>query len=112
MFYKLQYSSQMGIDQMRQQLCHGRVDVSVWDATWPDTFAPSYVWLSNRLQAGAVADQAKQRKKAKYADFVTTHHYVSIAIKTMCAFWKKVHEVFSRMIILDDQARQQMTRHF
>ena len=89
---KVQYSSQMGIDQMRQQLCHGRVDVSVWDATRPDTFAPSYVWLSNRSTGRCCtrqADQAEQRKKAKYAEFVTTHHYAPVAIKTMGAFEKR-----------------------
>ena len=36
--------------------------IEVWDATCPDTFAPSYLRLSLR-EAGAVAIQAEERKK-------------------------------------------------
>ena len=37
--------------------------ILVWDATCPDTFAPSHRDLATRV-AGAVADQAEERKKA------------------------------------------------
>ena len=45
--------------------------ILVWDATCPDTFAPSPRDLTTR-GAGAVADQAEERKKAKYAELATT----------------------------------------
>ena len=43
--------------------CDGKV--LVWDATCPDTLAPSYSSLATR-EVGAVAEEAERRKKAKY----------------------------------------------
>ena len=55
--------------------------ILVWDATCPDTFAPSHRDLVTR-GAGAVADQAEERNKAKYAELATTHHFVPLAVET------------------------------
>ena len=66
--------------------------VLVWDATCPDTFAPSHLQLAIR-EAGAVADQA-ERKKDKYAELAATHHFVPVAIETMGVFGKEAEAFF------------------
>jgi len=37
-------------------------------------------------EAGAVADEAEQRKKQKYSSLATSHHFVPIAIETSGVF--------------------------
>ena len=59
--------------------------VLVWDATCPDTLAPSHIALASR-DPGLVAEQAEQQKKIKYADLLTTHHFVPIGIETTGVF--------------------------
>ena len=53
----------------------------VWDATCPDTFAPSHVSAAVR-GAGVVAAQAEQVKRAKYAHLDTSHHFVPFVVET------------------------------
>ena len=53
----------------------------VWDATCPDTFAPSYVASANN-EAGAVAALAEERKKTKYAHLDSSHTFTPVAIET------------------------------
>ena len=67
--------------------------VLVWDATCPDTFAPSHLQLAVR-EAGAVADQAERKKKDKYAELAATHHFVPVAIETMGVFGKEAQAFF------------------
>ena len=67
--------------------------VLVWDATCPDTFAPSHLQLAIR-EAGAVADQAERKKKDKYAELAATHHFVPVAIETMGVFGKEAEAFF------------------
>ena len=50
----------------------------VWNATCPDTFAPSHITLAMK-EAGAVADKAEQQK---YFSLMIGHHFVPIAIET------------------------------
>ena len=52
-----------------------------WDATCPDTYTPSHLALAAR-EAGAVANQAEQRKTEKYAHLRVSHHFVPFAIET------------------------------
>ena len=52
--------------------------VMVWDATCPDTFAPSHISLATS-EAGAVADEAERKKKLKYSSLLATHHFIPIA---------------------------------
>ena len=59
--------------------------VLVWDATCPNTLAPSHIALASR-EPGLVTEQAEQQKKAKYADLLTTHHFVPIGIETTGVF--------------------------
>ena len=55
----------------------------VWDATCPDTYAPSHISDASR-EAGAVAvaAQAERLKNAKYTHLVLSHHFVPFAIET------------------------------
>ena len=53
----------------------------VWDATCPDTYAPSYSALATR-EAGAVAAQAEVNKCAKYSHLDSGHEFVPVAIET------------------------------
>ena len=55
--------------------------VLVWDVTCPDTYAPSHISVATR-EAGAVAAQAEQRKRLKYAELEASHHFVPVAIET------------------------------
>ena len=53
----------------------------MWDATCPDTHAPSHVSAAVR-GAGVVAAQAEQSKVAKYAHLGTSHHFVPFVVET------------------------------
>ena len=53
----------------------------VWDATHPDTYAPSHVSLAAG-EAGAVAAQAEHLKSAKCAVLKASHHFVPFAVET------------------------------
>ena len=57
----------------------------VWDATSPDTFAPSYVSRATS-EAGAVAAQAEDRKRTKYTCLEPTYTFTPIAIETSGVF--------------------------
>ena len=56
-----------------------------WDVTCPDTYAPSHLRLATS-EAGAIAEQAEVRKRAKYADLQASHHFVPVAIETSGVF--------------------------
>ena len=57
----------------------------MWDATCPDTLAPSYITLASR-EAGAVAEEAEKKKRTKYAHLEESHYFVPVAVKTMGVF--------------------------
>ena len=59
--------------------------VLVWDATCPDTLAPSYSSLATR-EAGAVAEEAEQRKKVKYSHLERSHCFIPVAVETLSVF--------------------------
>ena len=56
-----------------------------WDVTCPDTFAPSHAMLATS-EAGAIVDQAEDRKKVKYVNLQSSHLYVPVTIETAGAF--------------------------
>ena len=56
----------------------------VWDATCPDTLAPSYSSHAT-LAAGEVAALAEERKVAKYNGLPVTHSFTPVAIETLGA---------------------------
>ena len=57
----------------------------VWDATCPDTFAPSHLPSATR-EAGAVAAQAERSKQEKYAALNQCHIFTPVAIETAGPF--------------------------
>ena len=60
----------------------------VWDATCPDTLAPSYVLIAS-AETGAVAREAEHRKEMKYSHLENSHYFVPIAIETLGAMGHK-----------------------
>jgi hypothetical protein len=52
-----------------------------WDVTVPDTFAASHITTTS-LAAGSASEKAASLKTTKYADLLTTHLFVPIAIET------------------------------
>ena len=59
---------------------HGRC--LLWDATTPDTLAPSHVQRS-AAQAGSAALSAEEAKISKYAALAVVHEFVPVAIETL-----------------------------
>ena len=57
----------------------------VWDATCPDTFALSHLQFA-ATETGAVADQAKQKKRMNYTELATSYHFIPVAIETAGVF--------------------------
>ena len=53
----------------------------LWDATCPDTFAPSYL-ADATGEAGDVAAAAERRKRTKYSNLTLTHLFVPVAMET------------------------------
>ena len=72
------------------------VRTMVWDATCPDTFAPSHVAHAAR-EAGMVANQAERNKCQKYALLCTSHHFVPIAIETSGVFGPESASFFGEL---------------
>jgi len=54
----------------------------VWDATCPDTLAPSYRGIAS-IRSGAVAAAAEERKEAKYMGLDQCNLFTPIAIETL-----------------------------
>ena len=53
----------------------------VWDATCPDTLAPSFRGIAS-INSGAVAAAAEERKVAKYSCLDHGHSFTPVAIET------------------------------
>ena len=85
-----------------------REKLLVWDATCPDTFAPSYS-ASATSEAGAVATQAEERKEAKYVHLNSVHTFTPVAIETSGVFGPKtmrfVRELGQRLERVTGEAR-------
>ena len=62
--------------------------ILVWDATCPDTLAPSHISWAIR-EGGVVASNAENRKHARYSHLDSTHHFIPVAIETLGAFGKE-----------------------
>ena len=70
--------------------------VLVWDATCPDTLAPSYLSIAT-AEAGAVAREAEHRKQVKYSHFEDSHYFVPIAIETLGAMGHKARSFLKEL---------------
>ena len=57
----------------------------MWDATCPDTFAPSYL-PSAASDVGAVAAAVEARKRRKYSHLDHGHLFFPVAIETAGGF--------------------------
>ena len=87
--------------------------ILVWDATCPDTLAPSYVSIAS-AEAGAVAREAEHRKQAKYCHMEDSHYFVPIAIETLgtmghearCFLKELSHRIY--LATEDSQAHQNL----
>ena len=65
----------------------------MWDATGSDTFAASHREIAVR-EPGAVAAAAEHRKWSKYCDLDATHHFVPIAVETLCVLGQDARNFF------------------
>ena len=68
----------------------------VWDATCPDTFAPSYSAIAAQ-QVGAVAQQAEDRKMQKYKHLDSCHFFTPVAIETTGVFGSRTTEFLKEL---------------
>ena len=68
----------------------------VWDATCPDTLAPSHSTLAVR-EAGAVAADAEYKKTLKYMHFNSSHCFVLVAVETLGVFGKAARHFFKEV---------------
>ena len=68
----------------------------VWDATCPDTFAPSYSAIAAQ-QVGAVAQQAEDRKMQKYKHLDSCHFFTPVAIETTGVFGPRTTEFLKEL---------------
>ena len=68
----------------------------VWDATSPDTFAPSYC-LSATSEAGAVAAGAETRKRAKYFCLEPIYTFIPVAIESSGVFGPQTLEFLKEL---------------
>ena len=68
----------------------------VWDATCPNTFAPSYSTIAAH-QVGAVAQQAEDRKMRKYKHLDSCYFFTPVAIETSGVFGPKTTEFLKEL---------------
>lgn len=68
----------------------------VWDATCPDTVAPSHL-NSSSVEAGKVAKEAEDLKTAKYSHLTANYHFVPVAIETLGAFGPSARSFFKEL---------------
>jgi hypothetical protein len=80
----------------------------LWDATCPDTLAPSYVQRS-ASEPGAAAALAEIKKSAKYSALAVAHEFVPLAIETLGTWGKEglgfVNELGRRISVVSGDQR-------
>ena len=69
-------------DQMEPHWSHGSRRCLLWDATVPDTLAPSHVKKSAEA-ADSAAASAESVKAQKYASLATAHDFVPVVLETL-----------------------------
>ena len=68
----------------------------VWDVTYPDTLAPSYLHLTSKV-AGKAAEKAEKNMIQKYQERSHKYIVIPVAVETMGAWFKP--QVCSRFIL-------------
>ena len=68
----------------------------MWDATCPDTFAPSYSAIAAK-QVGAVAQQPEEKKMQKYKHLDSCHFFPPVAIETTGVFGPRTTEFLKEL---------------
>ena len=80
----------------------------IWDATCPDTVAPSYVAIST-VEAGMATHASESKKIAKYLALADKHDFVPVAIETMGTWGERglafVNEVGRRVAAITGDNR-------
>ena len=66
----------------------------VWDATVPDTLAPSH-FHATAIRAGAAAEKAASAKTTKYSSILSSHHFIPVAIETFGAYCLQARQFVS-----------------
>jgi hypothetical protein len=79
-----------------------------WDATCPDTFAPSHL-QSSSMVAGSVAEASAAKKHTKYTDLLAMVDFTPVAIETSGTWgldgWELVSELGRRTASLSREPR-------
>ena len=80
----------------------------IWDATCPDTVAPSYV-AKSAAEAGSAAAMSETKKISKYIALSDKHEFVPVAIETL-GMWGElalafVNEVGRRVAVVTGDSR-------
>src|SRR6218665_1437141 len=90
----------------------------IWDATVTDTLAASYL-PSTSVAAAAAAEQAADRKCAKYVFLSKTYHFVSLACETLgpinnsgYLFITELGRYLSRLTSDTRETRPSLSAHF
>ena len=65
---------------------HGKT--FLWDATCPDTYAPSYRSLATHA-AGEVSKKAEAEKEEKYSNLLHSHDFTPVTVETSGVFGQK-----------------------
>jgi hypothetical protein len=80
-----------------------------WDATIPDTLAPSHLHVTG-LRAGAAATLAAEAKTVKYSALASSHCFVPVAIETLGSWGSEglilIQEIGRRTTLLTGEPRE------
>ena len=68
----------------------------VWDSTCSDTFAETSL-LQSAVSPGSAADQAEQRKRARYATLAEQYHFEPVAVETTGVWGRSSLEFLRRL---------------
>ena len=68
--------------------------VLIWNATCPDTLAPSHLRLAVR-EVGV--DDAEFRKTQKYSNLISSHYFVTLAVESLGVFGKEAQSFLKEL---------------
>ena len=68
----------------------------VWDATVPDTLAPSHV-IESAKAAGSAANKAEKAKVRKYSNLIKDFAFVPVAVETLGPYGPEAHKFIQEL---------------